>query len=60
MEDIRCKHISLKKENKGKMTCSRKIERDGLCKDHLELKERMDKKDKEVPRIDVLKMDEFF
>lgn len=60
MEDIRCKHISLKKENKGKMTCSKKIEKDGLCKEHLELKERLDKKDKEIPRIDVLKMDEFY
>ena len=55
-----CNHISLKGETKGMKTCRYKVHKDGLCETHYNIKERHDKRDKEIPRVDVLSKVECF
>jgi len=60
MEDNRCNHISTKGETRGMKTCRYAVFNDGLCEGHYNMKIKHEKRDKEIPKVDVMTKVECF
>lgn len=57
---VQCNHISTKGETKGMKTCRYKVFNDGLCEGHYNIKMKHEKRDKEIPKVDVMTKVECF